>query len=175
MYAFGLYVDKDLRWIVTYGQPASPYLCRGVCGDQYAGIVIELTRLCVDDHQKNFASMLIGRSLKKITGPRVVVSYADCGHGHVGYVYQATNWIYTGITKERTDIFSPSGHSRHHCGDTSKRQPRSSKHRYVYFVGDRRTKVALMSSLKYPKLPYPKGPTTRYDASSKFAKQTLLF
>ena len=29
-----------------------------------------------------------------------MVSYADSGMNHCGYIYQATNWIYTGATKE---------------------------------------------------------------------------
>mgnify|MGYP006969545401 FL=1 len=31
-----------------------------------------------------------------IQAPCCVVSYADDSRGHNGYIYQATNWIYTG-------------------------------------------------------------------------------
>jgi len=33
----------------------------------------------------------------------VVVSYADTSQNHHGYIYQATNWIYTGLSAKRPD------------------------------------------------------------------------
>ena len=33
-YAFGLFDDGVLIGVVTYGQPASPSLCKGVAGDE---------------------------------------------------------------------------------------------------------------------------------------------
>ena len=38
IYAFGLY-DTRLVGIVTYGLPASPFLCMGVCGPENKDIV----------------------------------------------------------------------------------------------------------------------------------------
>ena len=46
---------------------------------------------------------LVGRSLRLLPKPSVVVSYADTAQGHVGYVYQAANFIYTGLSAKRTD------------------------------------------------------------------------
>ncbi len=46
----------------------------------------------------------------------IIVSYADTSQNHHGYIYQATNWIYTGLTKKNTDKFdinNPNKHSRH--------------------------------------------------------------
>ena len=54
------------------------------------------------------------------------------GWGHVGYVYQATNWLYTGMTRPRTDIYSAGKHPRHSQEDITKRQIRTAKHRYIY-------------------------------------------
>ena len=48
-YAFGLYDDKTLVGICTYGLPASPSLCVGVCGENYKNKVLELNRLCIND------------------------------------------------------------------------------------------------------------------------------
>jgi len=158
-YAFGLICDDLLEGVVTYGQPASPYLCKGLAGENNRKRVIELNRLVVTTNKKNAASFLIGGSLKMLPKDLFVVSYADSQMGHIGYVYQATNWIYTGITKARTDIFSESGHSRHHCADVSKRQYRSAKHRYVTFTGSKKT---MIKELRYPIAPYPKGETKRY-------------
>ena len=156
-HAFGLLHDGQLVGIITYGMPANQHLCRGVCGDDKKDIVIELNRLCLLNNKKNEASMLVGRSLKLLPKPLVVVSYADTAQKHTGTVYQACNFLFTGTTKERTDIAASDGkHSRHHMGDASIRAFRSAKHRYITFVGDKRQVRELRSSLKYETLPYPK-------------------
>lgn len=172
-YAYGLYSEvNELIGVVSYGIPASPNLCVGVCGPEYKDKVIELNRLVIDD---GIPSFLISQSLKMLPSPKIVVSYADCAMGHIGYVYQATNWLYTGKTKERTDMFAGEGyHARHHKGDSSIRQFRSSKHRYIYFIGKKIEKKLMRKALKYPVLDYPKGDTKKYDASAKISKQMLL-
>ena len=156
-HAYGLVHNGELVGIVTYGIPASQHLCRGVCGEDKKDIVIELNRLCLLHNRKNEASMLVSRSLKMLPRPKVVVSYADTAQGHTGFVYQACNFLFTGSTKERTDIASADGkHSRHHLGDATQRQKRSSKHRYVYLVGNKNEVRELRACLKYPTEPYPK-------------------
>ena len=178
--AFGLFCNKELRGVVTYGHPPTPHLCRGICGEDYAPFVRELNRLCLQSNDKNEASILIGRSLKLLEKPRIVVSYADAGFGHVGYIYQATNFIYTGLSAKRKDPleFDTTGgkharHSRGKWGKDLKDRPR--KHRYVFFVGDKRQKKKMRESLNYKVFPYPKGPTRRYDAGSKVETQIHLF
>ncbi len=130
-YAYGLYDGEELIGCVTYGQPASPPLCVGVAGKENKSKVLELNRLVIAKQIKNGASFLVGKSLKLLPKSMIIVSYADTDWGHVGYVYQATNWMYTGATKPRTDMYSASGHSRHHDGDRNKRVNRSAKHRYI--------------------------------------------
>ena len=175
-YAFGLYESGILVGVCTYGMPASPFLCMGVCGKENKDRVIELNRLCIETKTKNAASVLVGRSLALLPGPMVVVSYADTAQDHVGYVYQATNFLFTGTTKERTDMAGQEGqHSRHNKGDRENRINRSAKHRYVFFVGTKREKKSLANQLRYPVLPYPKGETKRYDASATVSIQPLLF
>ena len=46
-YAFQLLSEGRVVGVVTYGQPASPWLCKGVAGDEYRKRVIELNRLVV--------------------------------------------------------------------------------------------------------------------------------
>lgn len=174
-FAFGAYRQGELIGVVTYGVPASPFLCMGVCGTSWRDKVLELNRLCCES-TKNVASTLVGRSLKMLPKPSIVVSYADTAQGHVGYIYQATNWNYTGATKERTDMFAGDGkHSRHNKGDSSQRQVRSSKHRYVFFVGSATERRAMRKALMYPIEPYPKGESRRYDASAQVQTQGILF
>lgn len=156
-HSYGLIHNGELVGIVTYGIPASSHLCRGVCGEDKRDIVIELNRLCLLHNRKNEASMLVSRSLKMLPRPKVVVSYADTAQGHLGIVYQACNFLFTGSTRERTDIASADGkHSRHNLGDITQRQKRSSKHRYIYFVGNKNEARELRKSLKYPVQPFPR-------------------
>lgn len=160
-FAYGLFIDDKLEGVVTYGSPASPSLCKGVCGEVYRGKVLELNRLAINSNApKNSASFLVGRSLRLLPEDRIIVSYADTAQGHVGYVYQSTNWIYTGATKPRTDIDTGSKHSRHYEGitDYSKRKPRSAKHRYIFFKDKNARK-----HLRYSEAPYPKGESKRYE------------
>lgn len=162
-YAYGLFDNDSLIGIVTYGQPASPSLCKGVAGEENRHNVLELNRLVLLPNQngKNNASFLVGRSLKLLPKGLFIVSYADWGGwGHVGYVYQATNFLYTGLTKRRTDMYSETGHSMHNCGDKTKRQIRTEKHRYIYLTGD---KKKMLKELRYEILPYPKGDSRKYD------------
>ena len=179
-YAFGLFKNKELVGICTFGSPASPSLCVGVCGKKYKNKVIELNRLCIQDGlEKNVTSYFVSFCLNMLNKEKVIVSYADTNMNHNGYIYQATNWLYTGATKERTDIgFDDNSHSRHYDKniDYSKnRKKRSSKHRYIYFIGNKTQRKNMLKNLKYEIKPYPKGKNKRYDASYKPTTQAKLF
>tara|TARA_R100000654_G_scaffold944_2_gene3619 strand:+ start:346 stop:663 length:318 start_codon:yes stop_codon:yes gene_type:complete len=105
-----------------------------------------------------------------------VVSYADTSYGHKGYIYQATNWIYTGATKERTDIGTANGkHSRHYQkGVNHPRKHRSSKHRYIYFVGSKTQRKRWRKALNYAVEPYPKGQNRRYQEAPIYTQAKLF-
>tara|TARA_R100000700_G_C3175427_1_gene150293 strand:+ start:2844 stop:3485 length:642 start_codon:yes stop_codon:yes gene_type:complete len=179
-YAFGLFESKILIGVLTVGKPASPALCDGICGKKYTKYVYELNRLCINDHKKkNLTSYFVGCCLKLIDKPKIIVSYADTQQNHNGYIYQATNWIYTGKTQERTDIGNDDkSHSRHYNKNLDykkNRKFRSSKHRYTIFLGSKTQKKNMLSNLKYEIKPYPKGQNKRYDASYNPTIQTKLF
>ena len=115
-YAFGAYYDGELKGVITFGKPPSNSLCVGVCGEDYSKNVIELNRLYTDDDTpRNLESMFISYALKELkkVGKFIIISYADEGMNHCGYIYQATNWIYTGLSAKRTDVYvGENGHSR---------------------------------------------------------------
>jgi hypothetical protein len=176
-YAFGLYYNNILSGVLTIGKPASPSLCDGICGKEYSTYVYELNRLCVNDGlEKNVLSYFVSKSIKMIDENMIIVSYADTKMNHHGYIYQATNWIYTGSTKERTDIGSEdNSHSRHYdksIDKTINRKFRSSKHRYVYFIG--KLKKTFKNNLNYQIETYPKGDNKRYDSNYKPIVQLKL-
>lgn len=195
-YAFGLYDGCELIGVVTYGVPPSGNLKSGIAGDKYADIVLELNRLVLSElAPKNSASCLVGRSLKYLPNPSIVVSYADTEQGHVGYVYQAANFIYTGLSAKRSNWTieglenlhgftiadmsrgqeNRAQYMRDTYGDKFSLTPRSRKHRYIYIVADKRTKAQIFENLNYKPLPYPKGDTSRYDAGESVATQQILF
>ena len=96
-HAFGVYRHGDLMGAVTYGTPASRHLQMGACPSD-PSLVIELNRLWLDDSlPRNSESWFVSRTLKMLP-PRIVVSYADPLHGHVGYIYRALNFHYAGWT-----------------------------------------------------------------------------
>jgi len=157
-FAYGLFLNKELVGMVSYGSPVSPSLCKGIAGVENKKLVLELNRLVLKYNKKNEASMLVGKSLNLLPKPKIIVSYADTQQGHQGYVYQASNFLFTGTTKARTDIAGKNGkHSRHHLGDKTKRVYRSAKHRYVFIIGNRKDKKQLTKQLKYPIFNYPKS------------------
>lgn len=176
-YSFGLFDSDILKGVLTIGKPASPSLCDGVCGKEFSKYVYELNRLCVDDNlEKNTLSFFVANSLKLIKEDLIIVSYADSQMNHNGYIYQATNWIYTGATKERTDIgFEDGSHSRHYDKniDYSIRKFRSSKHRYIFFIG--KLRKTSRANLKYQIESYQKGENKKYDSSYKPEVQLILF
>jgi len=181
-YSFGLFdIENTLVGICTFGSPPSRSLCIGVCGIQYASKVYELNRLCVNDGlEKNVLSYFVSNSLKSLPNDLIIVSYADTSQGHHGYIYQATNWIYTGLSAKRTeryDILNPNKHSKsvtenknNNYQDLAIRQ-RPQKHRYIFFTGNKKLK----SKLKYKEQPYPKGENSRYNSSYKPTLQGELF
>lgn len=174
-YAFGGYEAGKLVGIVTFGTPASAPLRSGVCGPEWADRLLELNRLCCEN-RKNVASAIVGGALRLLPRPRVIVSFADTEQNHVGYVYQATNFIYTGLSAKRTDwkirgkehlhgatVADESRGQKNRAqwmrekyGDDFYLKDRPRKHRYVYFLGSKSDKRAMKSQLRYPILPYPK-------------------
>ena len=157
-FAYGLFEEKMFVGLVSYGSPASPSLCKGILGEDYRDQVLELNRLVLVNNKRNEASYLVSQSLKLLPKPRCIVSYADTHQGHAGCIYQASNFLFTGTTKARTDMAGKNGkHSRHHLGDRTNRVYRSAKHRYVTFIGDKKQKKEYLKLLNYPIIKeYPK-------------------
>ena len=170
--AFGLFVDGEMIGVVTYGVPASHPLCIGLAGEENQYNVLELNRLVIipEYNGQNYASYLVAHSLKMLPNKTFVVSYADTAWSHIGYIYQATNFLYTGMSAKRNDTYQPSGlHPRAYDKNNHSelKQTRSAKHRYVYLVGDKRTRRQMRKELKYPVYDeYPKGDEQHYDTDN---------
>ena len=142
------------------------------------------------ENNRNESSFLVSNSIKMLPKPTIVVSYADTAQGHVGYIYQATNFIYTGLSANRVD-WTIKGQEHKHSktisdgmtlesikdkyGDDFYYTERSRKHRYIFFHGSKMDKKIMASKLKYEVLPYPKGDSSRYDSGGSVKTQGLLF
>lgn len=188
MYAFGLFKEKKLIGACSYGVPVSKDLINNVFYGEYKKCIYELNRLVANDGlEKNVLSFFVSSTFKFLPNPCCLVSYADSSQGHHGYIYQATNWNYTGLSipfKDWVEI----GSNKHGRGIASlgidylrkhpekyKEVDRSRKHRYFYFKGNKKDKKNMFKKFKYDILPYPKGDNKRYDASYNPSIQTELF
>lgn len=172
--AYGL-IDKDnnIKGVVVYGVPPSSTLLKGVCGEEEKHNVYELTRLWIDDSVvKNGESYLIGNTIK-LLDKEIIVSFSEIKQGHRGVVYQASNFIYCGLSSKFKDPKVKGLEHQHHAtyahGLTNKQVEekfgvdnvyyvdRPRKHRYIYFnATSKKRKNELTSKLRYKVQPYPK-------------------
>ena len=191
-HAFGLFIDRECVGVVTFGSPASPQVARSVIDQRYADKVIELNRLCVDDNApRNSSSILVSQGLRNLPRPSVVVSYADGAQGHVGYIYQATNFDYYGAAAAHdAEYESPNGEIVHprtlaargisnptewaRRNGWTKREAKP-KHRYVYVIGSKRQRKELQRAILWTRTEYPKGDSSRYQADAHINSQVALF
>jgi len=174
-FAFSLVESASglVKGVIVYGTPSSASLRKGIAGVDNKDNIIELTRLWIDSSvPKNGESFLIGNTIP-LVDKEIIVSYADTSQNHIGIVYQATNWLYTGLSAKRSDLktSSDSNHSQtlfdkyKSVEGVKKAFPdavwvtRPRKHRYIYLNCDKRRKKQLMKELKYKIENYPKSIT----------------
>ena len=159
--------------------------------------MIELVRLVLNEGlPKNTASFFITKTFKLLPTPLALISYADQGKNHAGYVYQATNWLYTGLGGGVDFYRDEKGKEIHSriMSDYRLKYPNKTraeiavmlkwesvkgtfKHRYFYLLGTPEEKSTMKSILieKYPLQPYPKSENKRYDSTYQPETQITLF
>jgi len=181
------------KWYYRSEMPRGKYVAIGVFEDDvYCGVILfgpgacdalgrrwnlktrevcEMTRMALGEHESN-TSKILGVALrllhKKCPGIRVVISFCDPESGHIGTIYQATNWLYTGTTakdafyetidgkKYHSRAVSESGYKGRFGRRTSCPKPSEckkivtqGKHRYVYCFDDEIK--GIIKSIEYPK------------------------
>jgi len=193
MYALGLFNQNELlEGVCTYGMPASPNLCKSVCGEDYCHYVLELNRLIVrDGHEPNLTSHFVSKTLKLIETPKILISYADSFHNHYGKIYQALSWYYTGLSHAEPILYVD-GEEMHRknvnnrfgtssvgvlreLGHIVKSINTTPKFRYVKFIGSGGFKRRMLQELRWDILEYPRGESGRYDVSDVILQQARLF
>lgn len=99
---YNVYNDAN-EWcgVILYGTGATPNI--GMPYNVPQGGVLELVRVALNGKQEQ-TSRAVAMSLrqlhKDVPHCRLVISFADCDQHHLGTIYQATNWIYTGTNNE---------------------------------------------------------------------------
>lgn len=190
---FGLFDRQNIMvGVCCYGSPANNN------NVELGGFkMIELVRLVVNEGlPKNTLSYFVAQTFPFLDKPRILVSYADTGRSHHGYIYQALNWIYTGFGGGVDYYIDNNGQERHSrvmsdmrlvtpeltrdqiCQKLGWKKVKGTyKHRYFYFVGDKAQRKEMQKVVleKYPQKPYPKGENQRYDASYEPTVQLRLF
>ncbi len=167
---FGALANKKLLGAVTFG--VGPHNAYKLVEGTAQSDCLTLTRLWLSDElPANSESRVIAiclRALKKNTQVKFIVSYADPTLGHVGTIYQATGWIYTGLSEAMPMFDLGDGELRHSrslshsygihslkhfesCGLKVRVVSQARKHRYVYFLDPTYKKRLTVKILPYPK------------------------
>ena len=175
---WGLWYGPVLHGVVAYNM-LTANVCRSVFGAEHESHVRHMSRLILSEESPhNSESRLIGGSLRAIAAEHpdvwAVLTYAAQHAGHIGYVYQATNALYTGLaaggeciyidaqgiqrSRRNLDIEKHGGVPLSVRADQRgwTRVDVPKKHRYIYILGNKTQRRQRRKLLRYPVLPYPK-------------------
>ena len=164
----GAWEDGEFIGCVIFGRGAIYHI-----GDPY-GLeqteCCELVRVALRQHStptSRIVSIAIGMVKRQSPQLRLLVSYADSKEGHLGILYQATNWVYVGGTsapwiRVREELRHPRsvnaqygtwslGWIQEHIDPESELVPMPPKYKYLYPL-DR----AMRRQIEPLAQPYPK-------------------
>lgn len=180
--------EEKLIGAIVYGQPVGRSAAESVSKLISVYEVFELTRLFIHDgYGRNIESFALSKSLdflrRDFPNIKAIITYADGEQGHRGIIYQACNFHYQGNSSlalmpnhsvslvgppyewihSRTVSSTYGSHNIEHLkkkiGHTFWRKKESSKHRYVYLLGNKTERKQILKNLKHPFQPYPKNTT----------------
>lgn len=163
-YAYNVYNGND-EWCgcILFGGGANNNLAKAF--GKNSGQVLELERVALNGKQE-YTSQAVAMALKQLHKDdplcQIVVSYSDHRQKHLGTIYQATNWIYLGLTitsdtqyfykgkwtHERTINASP---NRQKLKETLPKRENSNKFKYVFCFDKKIRKEYLKLAQPYPK------------------------
>ena len=163
-YAYNVYNDAD-EWCGTiiYGGGANNNLAKAM--GKNSGEVLELERVALNGKQEQ-TSKAIAMTLKQLHRDdplcKMVVSYSDHRQKHLGTIYQATNWIYLGLTITSDTQYFYKGKWTHERSinarpdrdqlkKTLPKRENSNKFKYVFCFDKKERKEYLKIAQPYPK------------------------
>lgn len=163
-HAYNVYNESnDWCGVIVFGGGANNNLPKSF--GKNAGEVLELERVALNGKQEQ-TSKAVAMSLKQLHKDdplcQIVVSFSDHRQKHLGTIYQATNWIYLGVTvtsdtqyfyhgkwtHERTINSKP---NRAELKKKLKKRENSNKFKYVFVFDKKQRKKYLQKALPYPK------------------------
>ena len=172
-YAYNVYNNKE-EWcgVILFGGGANNNLAKSC--NLHNGEVLELERVALNGKQEMTSKAVsIALRLLRKDDPivKMVVSYADHRQNHLGIIYQATNWLYLGISKTTDTQYYYKGKWTHERTINSKsnrdylkkilpKRQNANKFKYIYVYDDK-----LKEEYKKIAKPYPK----KEDLTSKDA------
>ena len=110
----GVWEGGQFIGCVIFGRGANNHIGSPYGLEQIA--VCELVRVALTDHQAPVTRIMSDaiKGLKAVhVGLRLIVSYADPEQGHLGIIYQAGNWTYTGRSQSQRFTLGLSGEIVH--------------------------------------------------------------
>jgi hypothetical protein len=163
-YSYNIYNDSD-EWcgVIIFGGGANNNLAKAF--GKNSGEVLELERVALNGKQEQ-TSKAVALSLKQLHKDdplcQLVVSYSDHRQKHLGTIYQATNWIYLGLTITSDTQYFYNGKWTHERTINSKKdrdklkqtlpkRENSNKFKYVFCFDKKQRKEYLKIALPYPK------------------------
>lgn len=172
-YVYNVWNDDEWCGVIIYSSGANPQIAMPY--NKWQGQVLELVRVALNGKQGHGnTSKALGMSLKALhrEAPWIdlIVSYADLDQGHAGTLYQATNWVYTGIkNKDKLDkyiVFGKKMHTksmaqkgwklsllwlRENVDPTAEEWISAGKHKYLYPMTKQMRKRISILQEDYPK------------------------
>jgi hypothetical protein len=154
--------NKKNEWcgVITYGGGAGPLGAPyGLNNGQY----LELTRMALNGKQESTSkAMSISIKLIKKYAPTVqmLISYADKAQGHLGIIYQATNWVYVDNIKSSGEEYFYQGKWLHARSASNldiriknklEKRKKSGKFKYLYPLNTKMIEHCKSIRLDYPK------------------------
>lgn len=179
-FTFAGFIKGRLAGIITYGMGVGKNQYISLLPDLQKGEYLELTRLwSPDGFPKNTETKLIAESRKMLPKHvRLIMSFADGSRGHVGTIYQASNFHYCGTSAGGKMMITEDGiekhprllgiyrmrHSEYRETPTPELMkilgytyiPAAPKYRYVLLVGDKKQRTQDFKLIEGRILPYPK-------------------
>ena len=180
-------IESKLIGVIVYSQPAGRGATESISTFVKIDECLELIRLVIlDGYGKNIESWFISQSFKLLRKDfpniKVIISYSDTEQNHKGIIYQATNFLFTGLNSDTNlmpnfsvsltenpykwihsrTVFSTYGshnieHLKKKIGHTFWRKKEAGKLRYIYILSDKKVKKEILKTFKMKILPYPKN------------------
>ncbi len=166
--AYAVFNDKN-EWcgVICFGTGSVNNIARPFGLQQ--GQVIELLRVALNGKQES-TSKAVSLSLKLLKKEcplvKLIISYADTDQGHIGIIYQATNWYYIKSSIDSNIIVNGKRMHRRSIGSLygtnsikkliemgfdCERIITKPKHKYIYPVDKKMTELCKSMSKPYPK------------------------